>query len=167
MSIRDLIPWARAGLPATGAADPFTSLQREMNRLFDNALSEFRAPEPFARALGGNWPTIAVAEQDKAFVVTAEMPGMEEKDIEVSLDQGALVIRGEKKTAKSDDKTHVDEHFWGRFERRLPVGAEVDPAGVTAAFANGVLTITLSKSAQAASASRRIPIAAGAAKQPG
>lgn len=167
MSIRDLIPWARAGVPAGGGnGDPFTSLQREMNRLFDSALRDFRAPEPFARAFGGTWPTIAVAEQDKAFVVTAELPGMEEKDIDVSFDDSALMIRGEKKSETADEKTHVNEHFWGRFERRIPVGTEVDRAGVTAAFANGVLTVTLPKSTQAAD-TKRIPIATTAPKPAG
>lgn len=161
MSIRDLLPWSRSGLPAGAAADPFTSLQREMNRLFDSAWRDMRAPEPFARAFTGAWPTLAVVEQDKAFVVTAEIPGMEEKDVEVTLDDDALVIRGEKKADTTDEKTHVSEHFYGRFERRVPVGKEVDRAGVNASFKNGVLTVTLPKSAQAAPASKRIPISGG------
>jgi HSP20 family protein len=165
MSIRDLIPWGRAGIPSLGPnADPVTSLQHEMNRLFDSAFREFRAPEGFGRVFGGGWPTIAVAEQDRAYVVTAELPGLEEKDVEVSLNDSALVIRGEKKASAGDEKSHVNEHFWGRFERRIPVGPEVDREGVNASFANGVLTVTLPKSPQAASASKRIPISAAPAQ---
>ena len=161
MSIRDILPWSRAGAPAGRAeTDPFTSLQREMNRLFDSAWRDFRAPEAF-RAFGGAWPTLGVAEQDKAYVVTAEIPGLEEKDVEVTLDDNALVIRGEKKAETKDEKTHVSEHFYGRFERRVPVGPEVDREGVSAAFRNGVLTVTLPKSDKAAPASKRIPVNQG------
>jgi HSP20 family protein len=162
MSIRDILPWARAGAPAGRAdADPFTALQREMNRLFDSAWRDLKAPDSFRAFSGGAWPTLAVAEQDKAYVVTAEIPGLEEKDVEVSLDDSALVIRGEKKAESTDDKTHVSEHFYGRFERRVPVGPEVDREGVSASFRNGVLTVTLPKSAQASPASRRIPVSPG------
>jgi len=130
-----------------------------MNRLFDSTWRDLRLPDPFGRVIGTTlWPTLGVSEKDQEYVVTAELPGMEEKDIELSLDNGELVIRGEKKSETSDDKNQVSEHYYGRFERRLNLGSEVDREKVNANFKNGVLTVTLPKSPQAAQQTKRIPI---------
>jgi HSP20 family protein len=173
MYMRDLIPWMRPrALARTGDADPFTSLQREMNRLFedvwrDNAWRDWgglswSGSAPGSLAPGGNWPSLAIAEDDKAYTVTAEVPGMEEKDVELSLAGDSLTIKGEKKSETTDEAKKVSEHFYGRFERRLPLGTDVDREKVTAAFKNGVLTVTLPKLPAAVTQTKRIPIAKAA-----
>ena len=160
MNMRDLIPWntRRSGAPDLyrESMSPFLTLHREMNRLFDDAFSSFDTPALF----GGmtNWPSIEVTETDKELRVSAELPGLEEKDVEVLVADGALTIRGEKKSEVNDQERHFSERFYGSFERRIPVDLEVEPDKVKANFRNGVLDVTIPKSAKAQQKSRRIPI---------
>jgi HSP20 family protein len=158
--LRDLIPWRgnndRAPtLLREGERDPFLALHREVNRLFDDAFRSFDMP--FGR-LSANWPNVEISDDDKEIRVIAEVPGMEEKDIEVLLDSGTLTLRGEKK-AESEDKEHrFSERFYGHFERRIPLDYEIEEDKVSASFKNGVLTVTLPKTAQAQSKMKRIAI---------
>jgi HSP20 family protein len=160
MNMRDLIPWnyRRSGAPAFYGepTSPFLTLHREMNRLFDDAFRSFDAPALF----GGmtNWPSIEITETDKELRVSADLPGLEEKDVEVFLNDGALTIRGEKKSEVDDQERRFSERFYGSFERRIPVDWDVEPDKVKAAFKNGVLNVTIPKSAKAQQKSRRIPI---------
>ena len=105
-----------------------------------------------------------VEETDKNYRVTAELPGMEEGDVEVLLQDGILTIRGEKKLENESQNRTFSELFHGRFERRLSFDRDVDEEGVSATFKNGVLTVTVPKAAQAVERTKRIPInAAGKA----
>ena len=167
MSVRDLIPWGRSGgnqVPGAFRAaerDPFLSLHREMNRLFDEAFRGFGSNLPSlygASAFGGGWPSVEVSDGEKEIRVTAEVPGLEEKDIEVLLEDGVLTLRGEKRSETEDGDRQFSERFYGRFERRIPLGYEVQEDGVEAQFRNGVLTVTLPKSEKAQSQVRRIAI---------
>src|SRR5262249_57349953 len=106
---------------------------------------------------GGGGPNIEAAETDKEVTVTAELPGLDEKDIEVALANGVLAIKGEKKTESEDKDRLFSERYYGRFERRIPV-EDVEEDKVSASFKNGVLTITLPKSAKAQERVRRIAI---------
>ena len=131
-----------------------------MNRLFDDAFRGFDvAPFGYGRlfdqAMG--WPHIEVSETDKEVNVNAELPGLEEKDVEVELAKGVLAIRGEKKAEAEDKERLFSERYYGRFERRIPVN-EVDQDKVAASFKNGVLTVTLPKSPDAQQNVRRIAI---------
>jgi HSP20 family protein len=105
--------------------------------------------------------SVDVAETDKEIRVCAELPGVDEKDIEVSLDGDLLTLRGEKKfeQEKGDEKTnyHLVERGYGRFQRSLRLPFQANPDEVKASFQNGVLTVTVPKSAQQAR-SRRIQI---------
>ena len=159
MAMRDLVPWGRGREVATRRGEefnPFLTLHREMNRLFDDAFRSFDAPALF----GGmpSWPSIEVTETDKELRVSAELPGLEEKDVEVLLADGALTIRGERKSEVNDEERHFSERFYGSFERRIPVDWEVEPDKVKANFKNGVLKVAIPKSAKAQQKSRRIPI---------
>jgi HSP20 family protein len=89
--------------------------------------------------------------------VTAELPGLEEKDVEVQLSNGVLAIKGEKKTETEDKDRLFSERYYGRFERRIPVD-DIEEDKVSASFRNGVLTVTLPKSAKAQSHVKRIAI---------
>ena len=90
--------------------------------------------------------------------MTAEIPGLEEKDIEVLLNEGVLTLKGEKRSETDDKDRQFSERFYGRFERRIPLGADVEEDKVDARFKNGVLSIVLPKTAKAQSQTRRIAI---------
>ena len=163
MAIRDLIPWSR-GRDLTvrrgEEINPFFTLHREMNRLFDDVFRGFDMT-PFGNSRlfdrGQGWPNIEVSETDKDVRVTAELPGLEEKDVQVELANGVLAIKGEKKTETEDKDRLFSERYFGHFERRIPVD-DVDQDKVSASFKNGVLTVTMAKAPQAQSKVKRIAI---------
>jgi HSP20 family protein len=162
MSMRDLIPWSRnRNLPSSSGGDnvnPFLALHREMNRIFDDFARGFDMPMLSGGSGGssGGWPHVEVSETDDHVRVVAEVPGLEEKDIEVTLHNGMLTLRGEK---KSESQGAVYSERWhGRFERSMQLGPDVDPDRVNAAFKNGVLTITVPKRPVALRNVKRIPI---------
>lgn len=163
MNMRDLIPWGRGNqAPATyrGEDHPVLSLHREVNRLFDDVFRSFDGGLPSlgrTAGLGMAWPSIEIAETEKEIRVTAEVPGLEEKDIEVLLDDGVLTLRGERRSETEDKEKQFSERFYGRFERRIPVG-EVEEDKIDARFRNGVLTVSLPKSAKAQSKVKRIAV---------
>lgn len=164
MNVRDLIPWGRSTTqPARREADqsPFLSLHREVNRLFDDFFRGFEVGPSGARApsaFSGGWPSLEVSDDEKAIRITAELPGMGLDDVEVLLEDGVLTLRGEKRAQNEDSARHFSERFYGRFERRVQLGYEVEEDKVEAQFKNGVLTVTLPKSAKAQSRVRRIGI---------
>lgn len=168
MGLNDLIPRVRKSMIAHphlaegelvpfGEGDALLGLHREFSRLFDDLARNFTSPT-YVRHRGG-WPSVDIKETDKTIEVTAEMPGLEEKDVEVSLHEDVLTLKGEKKVEGGD--AVYSERWRGRFERVLRVGPEVDPEKVTATFKNGVLTVTLGKRPEAQSPVRRIPINIG------
>ena len=163
MAMRDLVPWNRGRAVSTQRAEdnPFLALHREMNRVFNDAfrdfgLSPFGSENVFDR-LAGNWPSVELSETDKDIKVTAELPGLDEKDVHVELANGVLAISGEKKTETEDKDRLFSERYYGRFERRIPV-EDVDQDKVSASFKNGVLTVAMPKLPQAQSKVKRIAI---------
>ena len=165
MSIRDLMPHTRSGnsLPATSGRredSPFLSLHREMNRLFDDMFRDFGSLQSFdsAQPSFGNWPSVEITESGNDLHVTAEMSGMDEKDVEVLMDDGVLVLRGEKRSESEDKDRRFSERFYGRFERRIPLGYDIDQDKIDAQFKNGLLTVTLPRSPEAQSRIKRIAI---------
>ena len=161
MSVRDLIPWGRSNTRAPSVyrdddRSPFLSLHREMNRMFDDFFRDFDMRLPMAT--GGQWPQLDVAETDKEVTVTAELPGMEEKDVELLLEDGVLTLKGEKRAETEDNDRQFSERYYGRFERRIPLDAEVQADKIEARFKNGVLTVTLPKDPEAQPKARRIAI---------
>jgi HSP20 family protein len=160
--MRDLIPQGDGHrLPFFGddERNPFFSLHREMNRLIDDAFRNFEGRTSFGKSLmASGWPDVEVSETDKEIKVTAEVPGMERNDIEVMLDGAMLRLRGEKRSETEDKDKKFSERFYGRFERHIPLSAEVEEDKINASFKNGVLTVTLPKSAKAQSNVKRIAI---------
>jgi HSP20 family protein len=162
MAMTDLIPWGRGrNVPAQrgGDVNPFLALHREMNRLFDDVfrgvdLAPF-GDRFFERSM--DWPNIEVSETDKDVKVAAELPGLDEKDVEVEFANGLLSIRGEKKIETEDKDRRFSERYYGHFDRRIPV-ENVDEDKVSAAFKNGVLTVTMPKVSEAQSKVKRIAI---------
>lgn len=147
MEIKSLLPWKRD--KALAQRDPFEVLRREMDALFDGFVSDFGEP---TRALEAFNPSIDVKENDKEIRITAELPGVEENDVEISVSGDALTIKGEKKEEREEkgEERYRLERSYGAFRRSFSLPAEVDPDKATAHFAKGVLTVTLPKTAQAA-----------------
>jgi len=167
MSVRDLIPWGRNNGNQVSTTlrdddrDPFLSLHREVNRLFDDVFRGFGSGLPaFGRGSGfsPSWPSVEISDTDKEIRITAEVPGLEEKDIEVLLNDGVLTLKGEKRSETEDKDRQFTERYYGRFERRIPLGVEVKDDQVDARFKNGVLTVTLPKTERAQSQVKRIAI---------
>ncbi len=166
MSVRDLIPWAREqnrvpSLFSSDERDPFLSLHRQVNRLFDDVFRSLDGNMPSsgsASYFGGSWPHVEISDNDKEIKVTAEVPGLEEKDIEVLLEDGVLTLKGEKRAQSEDRDRQFSERFYGRFERRIPLGYEVEDDKVSADFKNGVLTVALPKTERAQAKAKRIAI---------
>jgi len=168
MNMRDLIPWGRNSQTTPSRyreeGDPFMTLHREMNRLFDDVFRTFdMAPFGSFGGVGrmGGWPHVEVVETDKDVRVSAELPGMDEKDVEVLMGDGVLTIRGEKRSEIEDKDRAFSERYYGRFERRIPLAWDVEDGKVDASFRNGVLTVTMPKSAQSQSSVKRIPVNGG------
>ena len=112
-----------------------------------------------ASTFSGGWPNVEISDGEKEIKVTAEVPGLEEKDIEVLLDDGVLTLKGEKRSETEDKDRQFSERFYGRFERRIPLGYEVKDDQVDARFRNGVLTVTIPVSPK--SQPRKIQVATG------
>lgn len=167
MSVRDLIPWGRNNgnqAPSVfrdGERDPFLSLHREVNRLFDDVFRGFGSGLPSlgsVSAFGAGWPSVEISDNEKEIKVAAEVPGLDEKDIEVLLDDGVLTLKGEKRSETEDKERQFSERIYGRFERRIPLGYEIEEDKIDARFKNGVLTVMLPKTAKAQSQAKRIEI---------
>ena len=154
---------------------PFDSLRREVDRLFESVAANpwgmplARTGFPFEmswlRRMGSVNPAVDVSEKDKEFEITAELPGMSEKDIEVKLSNGNLMIKGEKReeTEEHEKDYHLSERRYGSFVRSFAVPDGVDAEKIEAAFENGVLKVRLPKSPQAKASEKKIEVKAKAA----
>lgn len=163
MSIKDLIPWKReTDVPIRQSSSPFLSLQQEFNRLFDEFWDEWGVvnPDNPAKFMAHFKPRVDVEETAEAYRVTAEIPGMDEKDIELELHQNTLVLKGEKKEEheKKEGAYVRHERRSGSFQRIINLPAEVQYDKAEATYRQGMLTITLPKTAEIVSQRKRIQI---------
>jgi len=153
-----LMPWRkRDELPERWrSGDPFDVLHREINELFDGYYRGFGG---LGRRMAGS-AGFELSETDEEIRVKAELPGMDEKDIAVELEENMLVIRGERKEEKETKKRnyHVSEMSYGGYSRSIPLPARIDREKAKAKFKRGVLTLTLPKTEEARAERRRIPI---------
>jgi HSP20 family protein len=160
MAVRDLIPWSRNQelAPTRGSHDPFMTLHREMNRLFDDVFRGFggTGPSPLMEGQFG-WPKIELSETDKALTISAELPGMTEKEVQIEIANGVLTIRGEKKSERKDEGRYFTECYYGSFQRQIAL-EDVAEDKAEASFKNGVLTISLPKSENPRAGVKRIAI---------
>jgi HSP20 family protein len=163
------------GIAATLQGRPFDSLRREIDRLFDDFGNRFwRFPfrrsvfdtEPFwwGEVAEGTAPAVDIVEKDDAYEVTVELPGMDEKNIEVKLVNGSLTIRGEKQEEKEEKKQdyYLHERHFGSFERRFAVPEGVNTDKIEASFKKGVLTVRLPKKPEAIKPEKKIEVKAAA-----
>ena len=140
--------------------DPLTTFHREMNRLFDDVFRGFgslgRLGSPTMEGRFG-WPNIELSETVKALTVSAELPGLNEKDVQVEIAHGVLTLRGEKRAERTEAGEYFSERFYGSFERQIPLDGVLEEKA-DATFRDGILTITIPKSDEARSDVKRIPI---------
>jgi HSP20 family protein len=137
MAEKELTPWRPFG--------ELGSLRREMDRLWDSFFGE----RPLARAWEREWaPSLDVSETKDNFVVKAEVPGIDAKDIDISLTGDVLTIKGEKKQEKEEKEEdyHLVERTYGAFSRSIRLPAEVESTKIKASYKNGILRVTLPKS---------------------
>jgi HSP20 family protein len=148
---------------------PLGSLRREIDRLFEDFDHGFLG-FPFRRLLseweprwlGEMAPAIDIVEKDKTYEITAELPGLDQSNIELKLLNGMLTIKGEKKEEIEEKKknSYLSERHYGAFERSFQVPQDVDEAKIEASFSKGLLTVTLPKSAEAQKSAKSIAIKA-------
>jgi HSP20 family protein len=148
MNLRSLTPFRERSGVARPEFGPFGSLQREIDRLF----------EDFTRGFGGQgngsvMPSIDVTETDKEIQIAAELPGLERKDVDISIEDNVLTIRGEKKVEREekDEKNknyRLAERSYGVFYRVIELPSGIDPSQVQATMSKGVLTIKIPKPAR-------------------
>ena len=143
--------------------DPYRVMRREM----ENAFRAFDQ-KPSSPGIGAGAPAISVAETNDAFEVTAELPGVDEKDINVSLDDNQLVISGEKKveSTKEEKNWHVEERSYGSFYRSMLLPFEPEDGAVEAHFDKGVLHLTIKKPAKAVKTTKTINVKTGSPPSP-
>ncbi len=149
----------KAGAPA------FQSLQKEIDRVFD----EFKSLVPHLETgrfpdFGGRVvPRLDVSESDDAVEITAELPGVGEDEVDVSVSANILTLKGEKSAKKEEKKKdfHVVERSYGSFARSIPLSFDIDPDAVEAKFADGILAITIRKPPEIAARTRKISVTKG------
>jgi len=139
MNLKSLIPVGRD----RAVASPFMSLQREIDRLFD----DFSRGLPAFTGTGALMPSMDVTETDKEIEITAELPGLEEKDVQINVTDNLLTIKGEKKAEKEqkDKNYRLVERSYGSFERTLELPEGVNAEAIKANISKGVLKVTVPK----------------------
>ncbi|HTZ39774.1 MAG TPA: Hsp20/alpha crystallin family protein [Syntrophales bacterium] len=166
--IKDIVPAGKGSeaLPARREEEyPLFSLQRDMNRLFDDFFRGFDL-KPLRMAderWAGFNPRMDLEETEKEYRITAELPGMEEKDVEVFLTGNSITLKGEKKEEKEEKGKNYyhTERSYGSFHRTVPLPDGIDLKKVDAEFKNGVLTVKLPKTVEAKTKNKKVPVKSG------
>jgi HSP20 family protein len=149
-------------LPTEDRNDPFHAFHRDFNRMFEDFGRGWRLPmlagrEPLLA------PTIDVSETDDAIEVSAELPGIDERDVNVEVADNMLTIKGEKKVEKEEKEKdyHLMERSYGSFQRTVPLPYEIDADRIAAKFTKGVLTVTMPKPPQAKEKVKKVTVMNG------
>lgn len=164
MKLKDLVPWGtdKGNVPVRyEEKDPFTALQRQVNDVFNGFFMGFDMNPLWGGS--GFSPSVNVMETEKEIKVTVELPGIDEKDIDVSLTKDTLTLKGEKKEEKEDkgkNYYHM-ERSYGSFVRTIPLPCAIDDDKVGAEFKKGILTVKLPKTTEAVTDTKKVTIKAG------
>ena len=137
--------------------NPLQTWQKEMNRLFDRFMSDM---DFSGSDLGAIEPRVEIKEKNQNYIVKAEIPGMDEKNIQVTLRDNCLILEGERKEEqkKEEEGHYFSEFSYGSFYRAIPFEEEVDPESVNASYRNGILTVKLVKTGQGKHGEKIIPV---------
>jgi HSP20 family protein len=164
---RELMPHGNIRMHGGMMGHPLALMQREMNRLFEQVLPAVAGAESPIESWFGDYsagrfvPTVDLADEGKFLSLTVELPGLEAKDVDITLLENAVRIRGEKKV---ENVNHGEEGYYrtecsyGAFERTIPLPTEVDPQRSEARFKNGLLAIKLPKKGEARDKGHRLEI---------
>lgn len=163
MTARELLHLGKTNVPVNRGANPIVAFQDEVNQLFNSFFGDVSLPTWLRSEKGAALtvsPAMDVTENDKEYKVTAELPGMDAKDVQITASEGYLTIKGEKKQESKEEREGYfrQERSYGSFQRvvALPDTANTDKA--EASFKNGVLTLAIPKKAGAQSKERKIEI---------
>ena len=159
MSITNLMPWRRKEQAPRKRGDitvnqeeehPLNLFERDMNRMFDEFFSGFGLAPAWERDWSTFSPQVDIVDSEKEIKVSVELPGLDEKDIDVSLSRDVLTISGEKRQEKEDKGKNYYrmERSYGSFKRAIPIPCEVKTEDIDATFKNGVLSIVLPKTTE-------------------
>lgn len=142
---------------------PFAALQQEVNKLFDDIRGGWGGHPSVFEQLGDFHAKVDVKDTENEIVVSAELPGVDMKDIAITLNRDSLVLKGEKKVEKEEKEKgyYRMERSYGSFYRALPLPCEVESEGIDAVFKDGVLTVTLPKSKETIKSQKQITVKAG------
>jgi HSP20 family protein len=136
-------------------------LQDSIRRMFDNPFTVATEPLPFAQPIGW-FPAVEITESDNELTMTAELPGLDRKDVKIDLDGNLLTLSGEKREEKIEEGTdkeyHIEERMYGAFQRSFTLPLTVESDKITAEFDKGILTVRLPKSRTVTPRGREIPI---------
>lgn len=164
MALNDFRPFKKKNQLAVRRQDeehPFLALQQRMNRMFDDFFRGFDI-EPLGRLAGEGafMPQMNISEDDKEITITTELPGIDEKDLDISITKDTLTISGEKKTETEDKKKnyHRIERSYGSFSRSIALPDGIDESKAEAELKKGVLKIKIPKTAQSQSQRRKIEV---------
>ena len=137
---------------------PYWDLRRGIDELFDDFMSAGSSPTGLAQSLGDFRPSLELGETESEYKVTVELPGLRPEEVEITVDQGMLTVRGEKhrEERKTEKNVEYSERAYGRFARKVQLPRSVAADKISANFANGVLTVTIPKGEEARP--RRIPL---------
>jgi len=159
-----LTPPRRGPLASGGSwgSGTLSDLHRQMNSLFDDLFQSGPLSRPVG-STGTGWPQLEIEQRDDRIQVIAELPGVDEKDVELSIEDGVLSLSGEKRSERKDGNGY-SERSYGRFERRVALPSNVDEDNCSAEFRNGVLTVTIPR-AEEKNRGRRIPLGGASAER--
>lgn len=172
MTLKDIVPWRWGGLrhwenndrPYESFLREMDTLHEEMNRLFDSFWKDSGSRNFLSRPWQAEdlTPRIDETEDEEAYHVKVELPGMDEEDVDITLSDSVLTIRGEKKREEAEEGKdfYRSERSFGSFRRSLPVPVEVEEGKIEARFEKGVLYIELPKTKEARSKIKHIPVKA-------
>lgn len=166
MDLKSLVPWnwGKRDVPVHREEEnPVVALQREINRAFDSFWNGFGTPMKsgmWGNVFDSEYPRVEVSETDSEVEISAELPGMSQEDIDVSVTEDMIRIKGEKKSEKEEKKKdfYLSERSYGAFQRAIPLPSGLDLNKANATFKNGVLNVTLPKTEEARANVKRIPV---------
>src|SRR5258708_14977086 len=163
MNLQGIIPWKKEERSLTrgrGDGDPFAQLQRRMNSVFEDFFGP-SSSDLWGDDAGEFLPRVDVSETGKEVRITADLPGLDEKDVEVTVTNNMLTIKGEKKVEKEEGDYYHSERSYGYFDRTIALPQGIDADKAEAKFKKGVLKVTIPKKPEAQSWRRKIELTEG------
>jgi len=161
MTLRELMPFSKKTIPIRHETEnPFALFNKDMDTMFNDFFRGFDIEPAWSRKPGSFTPRIDVTESEKEINVAAELPGIDEKDIDLTVTRDSLTIKGEKKEEREDNGKdyYRMERSYGSFSRTIPLPVEVETDHASASYKKGILSIKIPKSARAIEEKKKIAV---------